>query len=339
MRIKRFVMIIVVLAVISIMIFNTKNQSKTTFNEDNVQGNSGGNLLNGGLFCELDDKIFFSNPNDDGAIYSMNVDATDFKKIYEDKGMYLNAAGKYIYYTRRNDIKKKESTNALEFNNKGIYRINKDGSNIKRIYSGLNENMKLYGNYIYYEHSTSEGGLTLYKNKIDGNEEQSLSNEAISPTSIIDGIIYYSGIGQDHNINTFDLTTNQKATLLVENTMNTIATDDYIYYISLADNYSIHRINKDGTNPVNVVPDRCSSFNISLSGKYLYYQIDNNEDNGIHRLNTETNEVKTIISGNYNKIHTTSNFVFFQEFRSDTTFILPIGENGDLSIFNPPILD
>lgn len=338
MRIKRIALIFVILAIVSIIIININNQSRFTLNEDNVQGNTGGNLLNGGLFCELDDKIYFSNANDDGALYSMNPDATDFEKVFDDKVKYINGAGNYIYYTRRNNDKEKESPNALEFNNKGMYRINKDGSNIKSLYSGLNENMKLYGNYIYYEHSTKDGGLTLYKVKIDGTDEQILEDEAISPTSIIDGVIYYSGIGNDHNIHTMDLSTGFNTTLFEGNTMNTIATNDYIYYISLSDNYSINRINKDGTNPITIVPDHCFAFNISLNGKYLYYQIDDGENNGIHCLNTETNEVKTIISGNYNSINITSNFVFFKEFNSDTMFMLPVGEKGTLSTFNPPLL-
>ncbi|ROR28151.1 uncharacterized protein DUF5050 [Mobilisporobacter senegalensis] len=336
MKFKRIGLIFIIIAVVVFIFINMRNQSEVTLNEENVQGNTGGNLLNGGLFCELDDKIYFSNIKDDGSLYSMDLNATNFEKVYEDKVKYINGAGKYIYYTKRSSDKEKSS--ALELDNKGIYRIDRDGSNIKRLYAGLNENMKLYGNYIYFEHSTKDGGLTLYKIKIDGTEEQELVNEPVSPTSIMDGIIYYSGIGRDHNIHTYDINTSENSTLYQENTMNAIAANDYIYYMSLSDNYSIHRIKKDGTNPETVVKDRCAAFNISSDGNYLYYQVDDGENNGIYRFDTETNGVESIISGNYNNINITSNFVFFQEFRSDNIFYLPVGEKETLSTFNPPVL-
>ncbi len=48
-------------------------------NNDNAVGNTSGNLLNGGLFCEYDGKIYFANPNDYNRLYVMNSDCTDIK--------------------------------------------------------------------------------------------------------------------------------------------------------------------------------------------------------------------------------------------------------------------
>ena len=44
--------------------------TKTLYNKEFVLGNSAGNLYNGGLFCKQEDTIYFSNMNDDGALYT-----------------------------------------------------------------------------------------------------------------------------------------------------------------------------------------------------------------------------------------------------------------------------
>ena len=51
---------------------NKKNQ--TVHNNDNAIGNTAGNLINGGLFCEYNDKIYFANPDDYNKLYVMNSD-------------------------------------------------------------------------------------------------------------------------------------------------------------------------------------------------------------------------------------------------------------------------
>ena len=46
--------------------------NKTTLNNENAVGNTSGNLINGGLFCEYDNKIYFANPNDYNKLYVIN---------------------------------------------------------------------------------------------------------------------------------------------------------------------------------------------------------------------------------------------------------------------------
>ena len=71
-------------------------------NDSGVIGNTAGNLNSGGLFCETDGTVFFSNPYDDGHLYSMDSDCDNIKYLSHDRVSYINAAGKFVYYVKGN---------------------------------------------------------------------------------------------------------------------------------------------------------------------------------------------------------------------------------------------
>ena len=50
------------------------------------------NGAHGGLFCESDGVIYFSNPYDEGMLYSMSSDMEKVKKLSDDNVSYLNVA-------------------------------------------------------------------------------------------------------------------------------------------------------------------------------------------------------------------------------------------------------
>lgn len=333
---KRAITIIITILVIGGICVLSHLSGKTYFNDESALGNTAGNLLNGGLFCEDNNLIYFSNPNDDGALYSMDLDCNNYKKIHSDNASYINSAGKYIIYVRDNHDRKKATGDFFNFNSVGIYRINKDGKNIKMLYNAPAKVTSLKGNYVYYQHYDSDDGLKFYRTKIDGKEEEKLSDYPIIPASFNGNSLYYNGQKDDHNIYTMD-TNSLTNTLLYEgNCYNPIATDKYIYFLSLSNNYALARINRDGTNPQILVDERISFFNISISGKYIYYQVDGGDNNRLCKLNLETLENKTLSEGDYNNIHVTSNYVFFQEFDSKKIYRLSTN-NDSISAFNPPV--
>lgn len=339
MKIKTILVIIILLFITGTGIYFIHKESRTYFSSNYRTGNTSGNLSNNGLFCEQDNLVYFSNPNDDGTLYSMNQNGTDFKKLSNDKVAYINADEHYIYYARRNNERKDNKHSVLDFNNTGLYRIKRNGAKIMNLYSKLSDAMNLYQNYLYYLRPIDGNAPGLYQVKIDGTEEKRISNEQISPSSIVDGIIYYSGIKNDHGIHALDLSTGFSTILYDGNTYQSIATKEYIYFLSQADHYSIQRISIDGANLETIVPQRCFTYNISLDGKHLYYQVDDTQNNGIYQLDLNTYESTLILSGNYKNIHITSNCVFFQVFDSDITYQFEIGnQNNQAEIFLPPTL-
>lgn len=334
---KRILIILSIILVIGGFSAFVLLSEKTYFHDESIVGNTGGNLLNGGLFCEDDNLIYFSNSNDDGALYSMNLSGKDFKKIHSDNASYINAAGKYIVYVRDNHKRKHTAGNFFNFNNVGVYRINRNGSKIKMLYNDPAKYATLKGNYVYYQHYNTEDGLKFYRVKIDGSDEKKLSDDPIIPASFSGNMLFYNGQKDEHNI--YQLNTDSTASSLVYegNCYNPIATDNYIYYLSLDNNYAIARIDKDGSNPNILVDERVSFYNISNSGKYIYYQVDGGDNNRLCKLNLETLQSKTLLEGDFSSIHVTSNFVFFKEFDTNKIYQMSVS-NDKISTFDPPVL-
>lgn len=314
--------------------------SKVKYNSDTTLGNSSGNLLNGGLYCEYNDKIYFSNPKDDGNLYVMDKNCKNFKKLRNEKVGHINVAGKYIIYARRANESNKPSSSVFNFSNVGIYRVNKNGKQMKQLYSDPAGNVALYGNYIYFQHYKKDIGLEFYKVKIDlKKEEEFLSKEPVLGTSFYENTLYFSGIDNDHNIKSMDLSTNTVHTIRKGNYYNILVNNGYIYYMDLSNNYSIGRMELDGSNPETIVNDRCASYNISPSGDYLYYQVDNGEYNRLSQINLETKESTVLLAGNYEQIHVTSNYIFFHEFDKTNTYIIDVKDKTTIHTFNPPVYE
>lgn len=330
-----FLLLITVSAIAGITIYSSE---RTFLNEETEVGNTAGNIYNGGLFCEQDGKIYFSNDNDDGSLYVMNSDCTNIEKVHYDKAIYINVDENYIYYVRANNTRENSSGSILMFNNTGMYRINRNGKKLKLISSNPGSYLTLKGNDVYYQHYDVNAGLFLYRNKTDGKLERLLLKEAVIPSAVIGNRLYYAGFNSDHNINYLDLESFTTGTYIEGNLAYPIFFGDYIYYLDLSNNYSVNRMNLDGSDPVVLVEERCSAYNITNSGKYLYYQVDDRENSKICRLNLETMESEVLLEGNYKQIHVTEKYVFFKEFDNTYTFIVSADGSAELGTFNPPDL-
>ena len=66
------IMIFIVLLIIGIVIY-FQIKSRIQYNDENIAGNTSGNLNNGGTFCEDNGILYFSNPYDGNKLYSMNL--------------------------------------------------------------------------------------------------------------------------------------------------------------------------------------------------------------------------------------------------------------------------
>lgn len=334
-RIFIFLVIITAVALGSLWFFT---HDKTFENGEDEIGNTTGNIYNGGLFSEQEGKIYFSNTNDDGSLYRTDVNLVNFEKIHNDKAVFINVDENYIYYVRANNTRENNSNNVLMYNNTGMYRINQNGTGLKSISYNPGAYLTLKGNRIYYQKYDVDNGLLLYQNAIDLSKEKLLLKDAVIPASIMNGQLYYAGFSNDHNLNAIDLSSYNAKKILEGNFLYPIFQNNYLYYINIDDNYKIYRSNVDGSDPTLLVDDRCSTYNITNSGKYLYYQIDNGESNRIGRINLETLESETLLDGNFKQIHVTSNYVFFKDFEDTTTFVVLADGIAKVGTFNPPNL-
>ncbi len=308
---------------------------KLYYNDENADGNASGNLYNSGLFCQLDNKIYFSNLADNGALYSMNTDMSTYKKISDDKVNYINASGHYIIYNRINNKKERSSGSALEFINVGVYRINLNGNNIKRLDKAPAGTVHQFGNDIYYVRYDKHDAYTLYSVGLDGSNQKQVLNEAVSPAMMTDEYIYYTGVKQDHNIYRLSRSSFQKELIKEGNYSQVILQGSSMYCINNSDNYSIVQMNTDGTLEKKIVNDRVATYNITPDGNYLFYQADGGDHNGVYLVNLSTGETDLIQAGNYQNLCLTDDYLFFNRFDSTAMFYVELSNPTKASEFRP----
>ncbi|WP_312102293.1 DUF5050 domain-containing protein [Lachnoclostridium sp.] len=337
-KIMRFLAIILIPAVLIILVLINKQDEKVHYNTKDYIGNTAGNLYNGGTFCEQDGRVYFSNFNDDGTLYSMDLECNNIMKINDDKARYINVDDNYIYYSRENNTKVKPTKSIFLFYCSGIYRINKDnGNNSVQLYAEPSGLLSLFGNTIYYQHYSPKTGIQFYSVGIDAKNETRLADSPILPASYHEGSMYFAGADLDHSIYAMDTTDNTVQTILNSNCYMPIARPEGIYYISIEDNYALCRIDYQGNNKTILIDEFCSTYNISMDGNYIFYQVDGGDNNHLGQINLATLEKKVIREGDYKQICCTSNFIFFRDYNEVNVYAYK-PQNGELRLFQPPVI-
>ena len=338
-KLKNAIIIIIIILIFAGMGIAYKINNKVIYNEDNVTGNTAGNLYNGGLFCLHDNVIYFSNPRDDGALYSMDADFTHVKKITDDKPRYLNVDDNYIYYSRYNYTQSASESSLFKFYNYGLYRMKHDGSDCTTIAKNPTGQIALYGNYLYHQDYDKTKGLWLYRTKIDATDNALLSQDCIYPASFSGGLMYYCAVSSadDHFLRTLNTSNLSSSVIYTGNIYMPIVSGSYVYYVNLDEGYNLYRLSMNDFEPEPLVKDFISTYNISDDGHTLYYQIDGGENNRLAMLDVTTGVQTTIIDGDYKNIHVIGRYVFFLDYRETTTYMYD-SLSGVVNKFTAPVL-
>lgn len=312
---KRILICLILIAVIGSIIYMVFTKNRVTLYDDsNITGNTSGNLLNGGLFCENEDKIYFANPYDGNRLYCMNNDLTNIKKLFDDRVSYINSAEKYIFYTRRNDQLENDADALLSLSTTGLFRLNTSGHGIGRLYDDPTQVVCLYGNNVYYQHYDQKKGLELFMTKIDGSEERRLIAEAAAPYVIHNNKIYYTGWNKDHYIHSIGISGTGSQVVYAGNCTHLTRQGDNLYFLDMDQDYSLCRVPLNGSSVETLVNKRIATYNVSEDGTSLYYQVDNGQENGLYKFNLSSRESTLISAGDYNYLNLTSDYLFFETF-------------------------
>lgn len=317
-RIITAIIIILVIAGIGAGGFMYYQHGKTTMNNDSAVGNTSGNLINGGLFCEYDGRIYFANPNDYNKLYVMNSDCTDIKKLSDDSVAALNVCGKYIYYVKNNFNK---STIGMVFRGQlfGLYRCNLDGSNSKMLYKDRSGSAALCGNTIYYQHYDDETALTLYKVGIDGKNETKISDTPYLPASVSGGKLYFSDPENRHHILCMDGKTSSITDYYDCNSYLATMVNGYAYYIDLSKDYSLVRLNTaNKTLELLYAPQSGKIINYNVYGNKIFFQVEGGDNAGLYRMNIDGTQVEYVAIGEISGIHCTERYTFFSYYADQT---------------------
>jgi len=334
---KSILRLIISLTVITILATGALylyNKGRTYYNEDDAIGNTAGNIYNGGLFCEIDGKIFFSNDKANGALYVMNSDLSNIRMLRSDKAVFINVDDNYIYYVQANDTRS-SNLDHMMFYNSGVVRIKRNGTSPLVYTTSPSSYLTLKGNTLYFQRYDAGTGYRLYKFQIDGENERPLLKDKAIPVHVTDDSLYYTLLADDRNIYRLDLKSFLSYQAYEGSYLYPIFKNDYIYFIDMADDNKIYRMNTDGSDKELLVDSRCSTYNITNSGIYLYYQVDDNKNNGLYRLNLKTMESVKLTEGDFKQLNVTEKYVFFRDYDSSNTYIISADGIAEVNVFDP----
>lgn len=307
------IVVVTLAAVLGLIMVITFLNRRVSMNDESVLGNTAGNLYNDGLFCEYDGKVYFANAYDDGTLYCMNVDESDIRKLSNSQVKYINAAGKYLYYYQTNSTAQSGLSFIRRIN--GLFRTSLKGKKPVCLSRDSALTTKLVGNYIYYQHYDKQTAVTLRKIKIDKTDDVEVADYVINPACCEDGIIYFNGTEDDHNLYALDTRTDQISMLLEANLWNPIVQDGYVYYMDVDNNYRLCRQSLS-TQEVEVLSqERLEFFN--LYDNIIYYQTNSDTAPALKRVMTDGSNDETVAPGIYHGINITSQYVYFMPFETD----------------------
>lgn len=273
-------------------------------------GNTAGNLYNGGLFCEDDGYVYFSNPYDSYALYRMRPNETDMEKLIETETGSINAAGKYFYFYQKGSGSGEGF--GYMISTTGVYRAEKEHPNkIECLDRILSETMVLADNSIYYNTAKQAEGVNLKKIDIDGENAEILLNYKVTPACVNNSALYFNNTTENGHLMQLPLGSKNAADILAEDVYMPIVDGTTVYYIDIHNNYALVRYDMSNGNKTVLTTERTDLYNIS--DLYIYYQTAGDTPQ-LKRISKEGGSSEVIADGAYHNINVTSLYVYFQKY-------------------------
>lgn len=333
---KLLISIVALLIVLGIVAYN-RYTDMTKFNDSYVNGNTGGNLYNGGYFCEYEGMIYFRNPNDNNRLYSMDRNGNNITRLSEDTASYINVDAHYVYYTRSN-ANDDSSFSFLNIETHSLCRLAKSNHKIEILDSDPCIYASLIGNYVYYSHYDEETASTVYRVKIDGSEKECVLDAPITAVSANGQHLYYTGVESNAFVYAINTANGGQSTVLDTNAYMPIVSDGYLYYINCDKGYRLEKMNLSSGEVTTLTRDRVDCYNVY--GSTVFYQSNEGDASGLYRMKYDGYDYETeaLAMGNYTNINVTSTYVYFMRYGAeDVIYCTPTLGRVNIQQFSPTI--
>ncbi|MBR4670651.1 MAG: DUF5050 domain-containing protein [Butyrivibrio sp.] len=332
MKIKTAIFfILAILIMVGITAFYISEQHVTMSPTDH--GNTAGNLHNSGLFFEMDGKVYFSNSNDSNCLYSMNVDESKPKRLTSMGVKYISGAKDFLYfYMDSTKVSGNVSGLGTATNQFGIYRCRTSGRSQTCLLRDFCGEVQLCGEYLYYQVKTNGG--SLQKIRVDQNNKSEISTELISPVCYDNGVIYYTGVTNDHNIHAmFTNAGDSENTVVYGNYFFPVVSGSYIYYMNGDDDYKIYRTNLMDGSQEKITEDRVDCF--TMDSNYIYYSTSVKNFESLRRCDLNGNGTVAMFYGITNSLNVTSRYLYFKVYGNDNVmYHIPLDGSAPASVFD-----
>ncbi len=304
------VCIILVLFSIGIVV---RLQSRIEPNPVGTVGNTAGNLYNGGVFCENDGYVYFSNPHDGNALYRMLPDETEQEKLIATEIGSINAAGDYIYFYQKGSGSGEGF--GYVFDSTGVFRAEK--KNPKRI-TCLDQirgsHLVLADNTLYYNTISSADGDSLKKVDMDGENMEVLLKAPVTPACIDRSTLYFANADGNNHLMSLSAGSKNAAAFLAEDVYMPIVDGSTIYYIDMHNNYALASFDSLTGTKTFLTREWVDTYNISDS--YIYYQTAGDAPQ-LKRMSKDGTFSEAVADGAYYNISLTSQYAYFTKFGTD----------------------
>lgn len=323
------IVIVIIITALAVLLYFSQ---RITMNPQGTVGNTGGNLNNGGLFCEYNGTVYFSNAQAGGSLFAMTPDEGNIRRLNSLKVGNILAGGDYLYYFQQGAAESQSAGIGGLLNVHTFERCKLDGSNTATMTGDVVVTGQLVDNYLYLL-TTSKSGISFYKMKIDRSEQVELADYIINPACAVDGIIYYSGTETNHYLYALNTATDTSSEFWRGNLWYPIRDGDNIYYLDVANNYRLCRYSISRNEIQVMTNDRVDCYNVG--GGYIYYQKNSASQPQLKYMSVSGGASYVLAEGNYTHINLTSQYVYFQSFNDNTTmYHAPLG-SSNYSIFSP----
>jgi hypothetical protein len=321
--------IIVTLLIVAVVIFTILDKRVPRNPSDH--GNSAGNLHNGGLFFEMDGKVYFANPYDSDCLYSMDPDETHPKRLTSMRVKYISGANGFLYFYM-DSTKKSGSVGGLGTvaNQYGIYRCKVNGSDQTCLLRDFCGEMQLCGEYIYY--ITKLDGGALNKIRVDKKNKSVVAPEAISPVCYDNGYIFYTGVSEDHRIHAMNTQAGDTISdVLPGHLFFPVVKGNYIYYMNGDSNYSLWRTNLMTGETEIVTSERIDYY--TLDDQHVYYAYANCQNSALKMCDLDGYGKTVLFEGVTNSLNVTSHYLYFKVYgNDDVVYHMPLDGTNRISV-------
>lgn len=324
--ITTIIIALVVVVIILLSIWSLKEDRIEPIPAGTV-GNTAGNANNGGYFCEYDGVVYFANPYDNGALYSMLPDESKIKKLSSVSVSNLNAGGNYLFYFQQ----EASGSSGLGYvrSSHGLFRCSLDGKHVSRLTTDYLFNVQLIDNYLYYL-ATNDTGSGFYRQAIDGSDPELLTENGWNfASALTDGTVYYNGDATNHYLYRYNTKTGGSDLVWEGNIWYPVYDNGYVYYLDVAGDYRLCRYSLSEDKVEVLTHDRVDCFN--LAGGYIYYQKNSVSEPALKRMTLSGQDAEIVAEGNYTRINVTSRYVYFSLYDNEMLiYRTPI--NGPISV-------
>jgi len=295
----------------------------------NEHGNSGANILCGGIAVEKGGWVYYAERD---SLYRIRTDGTQRSLLTQSDHMgigSINVIGDWIYFLDRNINFENHSSNNV------LYRMRTDGTQKARLSDRHCSLIYVIGDWIYFSTYTAleldpekimEFGIYIIRT--DGTHETMIEYGSYGAVTVEGDWIYFLSDGNLYRmpINGRDITQLTYGTQIA----GYLVLGDWVYYSDFVHEYGLFRVRTDGTDmeTLNAGP----SLFINTDGRYIYFSDFNymteDKDYGIYRISPDGSGLTLIHNARAVSVNITGNNIYFRDLDLDGSFRISTNGTG-----------